>query len=432
MIKGMPSALDQLPRGARLSEASWRARHRIVLGLLWLHVPVFLVLGLAGPRPVAEAVLLPLGIAAVAALTRTLPGLGPQSTLTAVGLIACTFVAIELSGGAMSWHIHLYAILIFVAMYQQWSPLIWAVVIVVVHHGVLGLVAPERVFGMHHLTVPAALGLVALHAGLATLEVTGIVVFWHFAEQAERENETLAEEAERARRATEDVEYQARDRAAADLRQRSEDAAEQARRITGAVAAISAEARAAITAVGAVDRKLSDLTASVQEIASRSGEAAGTAATGKEAAVSASEKVRRLERSVAEIAEVNAFIASLADQTNLLALNATIEAARAGEVGKGFAVVAGEVKELARETATSVGKVNDVITAIVAETDDVAQTCATTSEAVGDIHELQMSIATAVGEQATVLLEVTGELAHATSAAAEVLAGLDRLAVGSN
>ena len=44
----MPSALSRLPRGARLSEASWNARHRIVHGLLWLHVPVFLVLGILG------------------------------------------------------------------------------------------------------------------------------------------------------------------------------------------------------------------------------------------------------------------------------------------------------------------------------------------------------------------------------------------------
>jgi len=44
---------------------------------------------------------------------------------------------------------------------------------------------------------------------------------------------------------------------------------------------------------------------------------------------------------------------------------------------------------------------------------------------------VQMAIAAAVGEQATVLLEVTGQLAHATAAADKVLAGLDRLAAGS-
>src|SRR6185436_18161379 len=109
MISGMHSALSRLPRGARLSGASWMARHRIVHGLLWLHVPAFLLLGILGPRPVAEGILLPLGIAAIAAATSLMPSLSAKSTLTSLGLIACTFVAIELSGGAMSTHIHLYA-----------------------------------------------------------------------------------------------------------------------------------------------------------------------------------------------------------------------------------------------------------------------------------------------------------------------------------
>jgi methyl-accepting chemotaxis protein len=417
-----------LPRGARLSDASWMARHRIVHGLLWLHVPAFLVLGIFGPRPVAEGILLPLGIAAIAAADALMPNLPVKSTLTSLGLIACTFVAIELSGGGMSTHIHLYAILIFVALYQQWPPLICSVLVVVVHHGILGLVAPHRVFGMH-LTIGEAIGQVALHAGLAALEVAGIVIFWHFAELAERENETLAEQAEMARRQTAEAEHVAREQAAADLRQRSDEAADQARQITASVSAISGEAHAAIRAVGEVDRKLGELTASVRDIAQRSGEAARTASDGKEAASSAGDKVRRLENSVSEIAEVNAFIASLADQTNLLALNATIEAARAGEVGKGFAVVASEVKDLARETATSVGKVNEVITAIVAETRDVAGTITTTTDAVGDIHQVQMTIAQSVEEQAAVLAEVTGQLSKATAAADQVLAGLDQLTI---
>jgi methyl-accepting chemotaxis protein len=400
-----------------------------VFVLLWFHVPVFLLLGVLGPRPLAEGILLPIGVALLAAAVWLMPSMSAKATLTGVGLVVCTFVAIELSGGAMVAHIHLYAVLIFVALYQQWLPLVFAVLAVVVHHGIFGVIAPERVFGMD-LSVAGAIGMVALHAGLAALEVFGIVAFWHFAEQAERENDLLAEEAGRARQATEEAERHARDQAAADLHERSEIAAAQAREITDSVASISAEAHAAIRAVGEVDRKLEGLTSSVREIASQSGQAAETAASGKEAASSAGGKVRLLERSVGEIAEVNAFIASLADQTNLLALNATIEAARAGEVGKGFAVVAGEVKDLARETATSVGKVSEVITAIVAETDDVAQTFASTTNAVGEIHQLQLTIARSVEEQAAVLADITGQLSQATAAADQVLAGLDRLSAG--
>ncbi|SDT79903.1 methyl-accepting chemotaxis protein [Actinoplanes derwentensis] len=416
-----------LPRGARLSETSWLARHRIVSRLLWWHVPVFLVVGILGPRPPWEAVLLTVAVAGWAAATPALPSPKSRASHTSVGLIACTFVAIELSGGAMSAHIHLYAVLIFVALYQQWAPLVSSVVVVVAHHGVLGLIAPERVFGDHHTGISVALGLVALHAGLATLEVVGIVVFWHFAEQAERENEVLSGQAEDARREVERAEQESRERAAEQLRAQSEEAAGRARRITADVAGISVEAHAAISAVAAVDQELAALTASVRDIAERSAQAAGTASDGKDAASSAGDKVRRLEKSVGEIADVNAIIASLAEQTNLLALNATIEAARAGELGKGFAVVAGEVKDLARETATSVERVNQVITAIVAETRDVAQTFAATTEAVDGIHQLQLNIASSVEEQAAVLAEVTTQLSTATASAGHVLTGLETL-----
>jgi methyl-accepting chemotaxis protein len=425
------SALSRLPRGARLSDASWQARHKINFGLLALHVPVLALVALFGPRPVWEGAVLVLAIAAIAGLTTVVSTPATRATLTSLGLIACTFVVIELSGGAMSSHIHLYAVLIYVALYQQWTPLLWAVIVVVVHHGVVGLVAPQRVFGMAHMTAAEALGQVALHAGLAALEVVGIVVFWYFAEQTEREGEAIAAGAEQERLRSEQAQHQARDVAADSLRTRSAQDAESARRITTEVAQVSVEASAAIRAVASVDRELAMLSTSVQDIAARSSQAAGTASTGKDSAASAGDKVRKLERSVAEIAEVNALIASLAGQTNLLALNATIEAARAGESGKGFAVVASEVKDLAQETATSVERVNQVITAIVAETKDVAETFASTADAVGEIHELQIDIASSVEEQAAALNEVTVQLSNATASAEHVLAGLARVAATS-
>jgi hypothetical protein len=56
--------------------------------------------------------------------------------------------------------------------------------------------------------------MVALHAGLVTLEVAGMFIFWHFAEQAEHENEVLARQAGEARREVERAEQESRERAA--------------------------------------------------------------------------------------------------------------------------------------------------------------------------------------------------------------------------
>jgi methyl-accepting chemotaxis protein len=326
----------------------------------------------------------------------------------------------------VSWHIHLYAMLVFIALYQQWMPLIWAVLAVLVHHGVLGLVAPERVFGMA-MSFGEALIMVALHAGLAAVEVVAIVIFWHFAEQTEHEAETLtaAVEQDRVRRAAADEQ----DRASAVERERRAAAAvaDRAARVAADAVTIGSGARAAIDAVGAVDRELAMLTTAVQDIAQRSSQAAGTASGGQSTVQGAADKVRKLEQSVGEIADVNALIAKLAAQTNLLSLNATIEAARAGELGKGFAVVAGEVKQLATETSLSVEKVDAVIAAITGETSEVARSFVSTADVVSEIHSLQIEIASSVEEQAIVLAEVTRQLSTATAASQEILTGLDGL-----
>jgi methyl-accepting chemotaxis protein len=425
----MATLASRLPRGARLSPESWAARHRIVTVLLWLHVPALVLLGLLGPMPAWEAAVVPAAIAALAVAAAVLPPPRARASAASIGLIACTFAAIELSGGEMAMHIHLYAVLIFVALYQQWTPLLWAVVIVVLHHGTLGLLYPERVFGMPDMSVLDGLAQVALHAGFAALEVTGIIVFWHFAEQAEREGEALAEAAEAQRLATVRAEQQAAQLAAEAERVRSAEVAARAEQVSTDAVAIGHQARTAIDAVAAVDTELAGLTGAVRDIAARSQDAAGSASAGKDTALTAAAKVRALESSVGEIAEVNALIAQLAGQTNLLSLNATIEAARAGEAGRGFGVVANEVKQLAQQTAESVDRVSGVIKAIVAQTGDVATTFDSTTAAVADIHSIQTDIAASVEQQAAVLSEVTRQLAAATVAAQQVLTGLERLTV---
>ena len=70
--------------------------------------------------------------------------------------------------------------------------------------------------------------------------------------------------------------------------------------------------------------------------------------------------VADLGRKSRRIGEFAGVIANLANQSNVLAVNAAIEASRAGPEARGFAVVAGEMRTLARETATALASINDL------------------------------------------------------------------------
>lgn len=69
------------------------------------------------------------------------------------------------------------------------------------------------------------------------------------------------------------------------------------------------------------------------------------------------------------IQAASAQIQGIADETNMLALNASIEAARAGEAGKGFAVVASEIGNLASATNELTGKIETIIQELVSKMD---------------------------------------------------------------
>ncbi|WP_380166718.1 methyl-accepting chemotaxis protein [Jannaschia sp. R86511] len=107
-----------------------------------------------------------------------------------------------------------------------------------------------------------------------------------------------------------------------------------------------------------------------------------------------------LAEASAAIDDVIKIISRIAGQTNLLALNATIEAARVGDLGRGFGVVAGEVKELARETASATGRVAQQVAALQASSEGVGEGIHATSATIGQLEDVQRRIGDILSEQA--------------------------------
>jgi methyl-accepting chemotaxis protein len=139
---------------------------------------------------------------------------------------------------------------------------------------------------------------------------------------------------------------------------------------------------------------ITEMTATVQEVARNAGSAAAAARDadsqanqGKQVVIETIETINELAEAVQHSADViNKLkdestnigavlnvIKSVAEQTNLLALNAAIEAARAGEQGRGFAVVADEVRQLASRSQQSTQEIEKIIQALQGRAKDAVQ-----------------------------------------------------------
>jgi methyl-accepting chemotaxis protein len=152
-------------------------------------------------------------------------------------------------------------------------------------------------------------------------------------------------------------------------------------------------AKGQLGSVEKISNEISEISASIEQIASTSHDVMTHADKASKEGILAAEigkiatdkmqnvekiskqsldEITALNEQMRQISKIVNLITDIANQTNLLALNAAIEAARAGEHGRGFAVVAGEVKNLAGESKKASGQIENLIKAIQGKSEQTA------------------------------------------------------------
>ncbi len=171
-----------LPRGRSLDDRAWSRRHRLLLGLLALHLPFLVVVGLA--NGFATSHLLGEVSPLVAALALGLmPGRrGIRSAAVTVGLMFSVSLLVHVTGGLVEAHFYYFVLLGFVVLYQDWRPYLLAAGYVVVGQGLLGVLAPGVVYA-HAATPPDPWRWALVDIGFVLAACVTHVIFWRVAER---------------------------------------------------------------------------------------------------------------------------------------------------------------------------------------------------------------------------------------------------------
>ncbi|HEV7208547.1 MAG TPA: ATP-binding protein [Mycobacteriales bacterium] len=180
-----------LPRGIPMTAESFALRHRVLRVVLAIHLPALLGLGLLRGYAVGQ-VLTEIAPAAIALLAASALGTARiRALLVTLGLVWCSFVVLRLSGGSAEAHVHPLAVLIFVALYQDWLPIGTCVLGIVALYVVPTVLDPSLLYEAGAARRRAGL-YSAAHLGAFTLLGLGQLLFWRTTEREQRRATDLA------------------------------------------------------------------------------------------------------------------------------------------------------------------------------------------------------------------------------------------------
>jgi hypothetical protein len=136
-----------LPRGDTLPDPMWARRHRWLLALAWLHVPVLLAISFLAAYPIGHAVGHVAPIVALAALaTWSHPQRRWRAAACCLSLLTASAMVVHLWGGQTEAHFHFFVVVTLCAPYEEWLPYGLAFLYVFAHHAVMGILDPGQIY----------------------------------------------------------------------------------------------------------------------------------------------------------------------------------------------------------------------------------------------------------------------------------------------
>ena len=192
--------IAKLPRGNTLPREAWLRRHRFLLGLLWIQSAILIGVGLAHGFSVLHSLVeggIPASMAAAAVVTENRRRLA--SALVAVGLISTSGVLVHITGGLIEAHFHFFVMVLLLALYEDWIPFGIAIGWVLLHHGVLGEIAPGSVYN-HPDAAAEPWKWAAIHAAFIFAAAAAAIASWRLNENHRSETHRAILERQAAER----------------------------------------------------------------------------------------------------------------------------------------------------------------------------------------------------------------------------------------
>jgi signal transduction histidine kinase len=181
-------ALGLLPHGDKLGDEAFARRHRLGQWSLAIVSAILLLVGSAnnwaGELDHLALDMSPMLVAGL--LAWWAPNRMVAALSVAFGLMAASANLVHLTGGLIEAHFLFFVLLPLVALYQDWLVFLGSIGFVLVHHTVIGTMAPELVY--NH---PAAQERPVLWGAIHALFVVGLVLVllaeWAMAEHQQRQ-----------------------------------------------------------------------------------------------------------------------------------------------------------------------------------------------------------------------------------------------------